>query len=151
MNNVLNVLFRSIKDGHLKRLSYLGYCLLLVFSLITFVFMVILMVGTGENIIGGDLLQAQDKLREWFTIPFLVILGLFLMVLVYAGTNITAKRIRDIGLPGWWVVLIIVILGIIISFTVSNQVSSGLHYLIWILLLLLPTNFLNRKKQMLSK
>ncbi len=145
INNMLTVLFGSITKGRLMRLPYLGYCLFLVLSAIGLGVIIVLAIGAGEHIIGGDLLQAQDKLREWFTVPFLMIFGLSLMLLVYAGVNITVKRIRDIGLPGWWVMLAIIILGSIVSFTISKSASSGLYNLIWILLLLIPSNTLSRE------
>ena len=55
-----------------------------------------------------------------------------------------AKRIRDIGLPGWWGVVIIAVVSGVVSVVISEAASSGLHTLIWVALLLIPTKAFNR-------
>jgi uncharacterized membrane protein YhaH (DUF805 family) len=99
-------------------------------------------IGASEQLIGGDLQQAQAKLAEWFTLPFMVVFGLVVAVFVFAGANIMAKRIRDIGLPGWWSVLAIVVLTGVVSVAISAQASNGLYLLITLALLLIPTDAL---------
>lgn len=141
---MFKVLFGEVTKGRLMRLPYLGYSLLLVFLMIAFVAAVVLAIGAGEHLIGGDLQLAQDKLREWFTLPFIVIFGLVSASLVFGGVNIMAKRIRDIGLPGWWLVVAIIALEGVLSYAVSKQASSGLHTLIWVVFMLIPTNAINR-------
>ena len=142
---MFKVLIGDIKDGRLVRLPYLGYSLLLILLSVGFVFAIIIAIGAGEHIIGGDLQQAQDKLRAWFTLPFFIVFGLFFMLILFAGLNIMAKRIRDIGLPGWWSVLAIAVVTGVVSVAISDQASSGLHTLIWLALLLIPTNAFNRE------
>ena len=137
---MFKTLFGDITDGRLRRLQFLGYSLFLVLLMIGFGLAVVMAIGAGEQLIGGDLQQAQDKLREWFTLPFLIVLGLVLFVLLFAHLNITAKRIRDIGLPGWWTVLGIAVLTRVVSGAVSNQAGSGLSNLIWLALVLIPGN-----------
>ena len=141
---MFKVLLGDTRGGRLVRLPYLGYSLLLVLLMAGFVFTIIIAIGAGEHVIGGDLQQAQDKLRAWFTLPFFIVFGLFFMLILFAGLNIMAKRIRDIGLPGWWGVLIIAVATGVVSVVISDQASSGLHTLIWIALLLIPTNAFNR-------
>lgn len=135
---MFKVLFGDITDGRLRRLQYLGYSLLLVLLMFGFALAVVMAIGAGEHLIGGDLQQAQDKLREWFTLPFMIVFGLVLFLLLFAHMNITAKRIRDIGLPGWWALLGIAVLTGVVSAAVSNQAGSGLSNLIWLALLLIP-------------
>lgn len=137
---MLNIFFGDITGGRLKRLPYLGYSLLVFLLLIGFVFAVILAIGIGEHLIGGDLQQAQAKLREWFTLPFLIIFGLVMVLVLFVSANLKAKRLRDIGLPGWWSVLVIVVLTGVVSAAVSNQSSNGLYWLIWLALVLIPSN-----------
>ena len=144
---MFKVLFGDITTGRLMRLSYLGYSLLLALSVIGLGLAIGLAIGAGEHLIGGNIQQAQDRLREWFTLPFFIVFGLVSALFAFGGMNIMAKRIRDIGLPGWWTVLVIIVLEGIISFIVSGQVSSSLHILIWIALLLLPTNALAKMSQ----
>ncbi|MEA3546728.1 MAG: DUF805 domain-containing protein [Thermodesulfobacteriota bacterium] len=144
---MFKVLFGDITNGRLMRLSYLGYSVLLALSVIGFGLAIVLAIGAGEHLIGGNFQQAQDKLREWFTLPFFIIFGLVSTLFTFGGMNIMAKRIRDIGLPGWWAVLVITVLEGSISFIVSGQAGSSLHTLIGITLLLLPTNALAKMSQ----
>ena len=103
---------------------------------------IVLVIGVGEHIIGGNLQQAQEQLREWFTFPFLIIFGLISALFIFGGLNIMAKRIRDIGLSGWWVILFIIALEIFVSLIASKQAGSSLHALILMALLLTPTDIL---------
>ncbi len=138
---MLDNLIGEIKTGRLMRLQFLGYSLLLFLFLFGFAMLVVLAIGAGEHLLGGNLQEAQDQLREWFTLPFMLILGVLMMVFAFIGFNITAKRIRDIGLSGWWSVLVLVLLEGVVSFLYSQQTSSGLHSLVWLILALVPSNY----------
>jgi len=142
---MLNALFGDIKTGRLMRLQYLGYSLVLFLLFFVFIMLIVLAIGAGEHIIGGDLHQAQEQLREWFTLPFMLVFGIFILLLSFIGFNLMAKRIRDIGLPGWWSVLALVLLEAVISYLISQQTSSALHSLIWFFLVLIPSNALAKK------
>lgn len=142
---MLNVLIGDIKNGRLLRLQYLGYSLFLILLLSVFVFGTILAIGAGEHVLGGDLQQAQAQLQEWFTLPFIIVFVVFMAVISFMSLNIMAKRIRDIGLPGWWIVLILLILESVVSYYVSQQASSGLHTLTWILLVLIPSDLFDNR------
>jgi len=142
---MFNTLFKDIAFGHMARLSYLGHSILLLLLLIAYMLIVVLAIGAGEHIIGGDLQQTQDQLRGMLTLPFLVVTGIVMALLMFAGLNIMAKRIRDIGLPGWWMVLALIVLGMLLSYFVSQQASSGLHALTWVLLILIPGNTVGKQ------
>ena len=135
---MIKTLFKDVAFGRIARLSYLGHSILLMVLLMAYMLIVVLAIGAGEHIIGGDLQQAQDQLRGMLTLPFLIMTGIVMGLLMFAGLNIMAKRIRDIGLPGWWMVLALIVLGMLLSYFVSQQAGSGLHTLIWILLVLIP-------------
>ncbi len=66
---MFKVLFGDITNGRLMRLPYLGYSLLLTLLVIGFGLAIVLAIGVGEHIVGGNLQDAQDKLREWFSLP----------------------------------------------------------------------------------
>jgi len=124
------------------RLQYLGYSLLLSLLMFGFMLAVVLALGAGEHIIGGDLQQAQDKLRDMFTLPAMIVFAVVMPLFMFIGVNIMAKRVRDIGLPGWWSVLAIIVITGVVSYMVSNEVSRALHTLILVVLLLVPSNTL---------
>jgi uncharacterized membrane protein YhaH (DUF805 family) len=137
---MINALFGDVKTGRLMRLQYLGYSLLLSLLMFGFGLAIVLAIGAGEHIIGGDLQQAQDKLREIFTLPLIIVFAVVIPLFVFIGLNIMAKRIRDIGLPGWWTMLVIIVLEGVASFAVSDGAGSVLHSLVWFTLLLIPTD-----------
>jgi len=142
---MIRKLFGDIKDGRMNRLAFLGYWALLTVVMIGFGLALVSAISAGEVIIGGDLTQAQDKLRGWFTLPTGLIVGLVSMTVFFAHLNISAKRLRDIGLPGWWVLLGLAILGGILSTQVSTQASNALSTIVLIILLLMPGGFFGRR------
>ena len=142
---MISTYFGDIRNGSLKRLPYLGYSLLLGVIVLAFVFAVVLAIGAGEHLLGGDLTKAQQTLRETLGIPFFIVFVLFLLVVFFASLNIAAKRARDIGLPGWLVVLGIVIVSLLLSTMVSNDASNGFSGLIFLALLLTPTDMFKRE------
>jgi uncharacterized membrane protein YhaH (DUF805 family) len=144
---MIKALFGDVKTGRLRRLQYPGYSLLLSLLMFGFVLAVVLAIGAGEHIIGGDLEQAQEQLREMFTLPVMLVFAVVMPLFLFAGANTMAKRIRDIGLPGWWMVLAIIVITGVVSYMVSNEVSNALHTLIWVVLLLVPGNALARGAQ----
>jgi uncharacterized membrane protein YhaH (DUF805 family) len=142
---MIKTFFGDIADGRLARLPYLGHWVLLSLAVLILLLGIGAAIGIGEQLIGGDLQQAQAKLREWLTLPFFVLFGLVVAVLFFAGANLTAKRIRDIGLPGWWSVLAIALLVGLVSGVVSKQAGSGVQLAIWLALVLVPTNVLAKR------
>lgn len=137
-------IFGDIRKGRLLRLPYLGYSLLLLVLIFVFMISIGLMIGSAEQMMGGNLQQAQDQLRAQFTLPFIIIYLLIMIVFLFAGLNIMAKRIRDMGLPGWWTILGIFILSIVVIAFVSEQAGSVLNTVAWLALLLLPGETFNK-------
>jgi uncharacterized membrane protein YhaH (DUF805 family) len=135
---VLKTLFGDVHSGRLKRLQYVGYSLLLSLLMIGFGFAVVAAIGLGEDFIGGDLQQVQDMLRERLTLPYMIVFAVATLLFMFTGANIMSKRIRDIGLPGWWSVLALLVLFTALSYAVSDQISSILQSLVWLLLSLIP-------------
>ncbi|MCK5663555.1 MAG: DUF805 domain-containing protein [Thiotrichaceae bacterium] len=143
---MINALLKEIKTGRLLRLQYLGYSLFMGLLVVIFIAALVFAIGAGEHLLGGNLQDAQNQLREWFTLPLMIVFGIFMASMLFIGFNLMAKRIRDIGLPGWWSILVIMIISGALSYAVSQQASSGFHTLIWILLVLVPTNTLEKSK-----
>lgn len=142
---MIKEIFGDVKSGQLRRMAYLGYWVLLTAVMIGFGFTLVLAIGAGETLIGGDLTQAQDKLRAWFTLPTVVIVSVISMLALFGHLNIMAKRIRDIGLPGWWLVLGLAILGGILTAQFSEQASNALSLLVWLALLAIPGGFFGHR------
>jgi len=141
---MIKALFGEVKTGRLMRLQYLGYSVLLSLLMFGFGLAVVMAIGAGEHIIGGDLQQAQDQLREMFTLPVMLVMAVVMPLFLFIGVNIMAKRIRDIGLPGWWTVLAIFIVSGVVSYLVSDNAGSIVNTLAWVALVLVPGNALTK-------
>ena len=137
---MINAYFGDIANGRLQRLPYLGYSVFLIALLFGFVFGSIILLGTAENIMGGDLASAQNMLMETLGIPYTIILGIMVFVVIAGLLNLMAKRVRDIGLPGWLLVLGLVIVSALISRYVSNSASNSFSSIVGIGLLLIPSD-----------
>jgi len=137
---MFKIFFGEIKTGRLQRLAFLGYSLLIQLLVIGFVIAIIVVIGASEQLIGGDFQQAQETLNSWFSVPFIIIFGLVMVLLGFAGLNLTVKRIRDTGLPGWWSILVILIVEIIVSIIISQEMSANLHVFLTVILFLIPTD-----------
>ncbi|MEA3277530.1 MAG: DUF805 domain-containing protein [Pseudomonadota bacterium] len=136
---MFRVLFGDLANGRLLRLPYLGYSILLGVIAVAIGIGIGAAIGVAENLVGGDIEAVQTQLREQFGVPALVLISVLFAGLFFAGLNLMAKRIRDIGLPGWWTVLAFLVVSVVLSLAVSQQASSGFHFLVWIVLLLVPT------------
>ena len=66
---MFKVLPGDTRHGRLKRLPYPGYSLLVMALMPGFGIAITVAAGVGEQIIGGDIQQAQDRLHEWFALP----------------------------------------------------------------------------------
>jgi len=144
---MIKALIGDVRAGRLKRLQYLGYSLLLSLLALGFGLAIALAIGAGEHIIGGDLEQAQNKLRGMFTLPLMIVFAVVVPLFMFIGSNIMAKRIRDIGLPGWWMVLAVFVASGIVSYLFSENAGSGLSTLVWVVLVLVPSGALAKGTQ----
>jgi len=139
---MIKALFGEVKTGRLMRLQYLGYSVLLSLLMFGFGLAVVMVIGVGEHIAGGDLQQVQDQLREQLTLPVILVMAVVMPLFLFIGVNIMAKRIRDIGLPGWWTVLAIFIVSGVVSYMVSDNAGSIVNTLAWVAVVLVPSNAL---------
>ena len=139
---MIKALFGEVKTGRLMRLQYLGYSVLLSLLMFGFGLAVVMAIGVGEHIAGGDLQQVQDQLLEQLTLPAILVMAVVMPLFLFVGVNIMAKRIRDIGLPGWWTVLAIFIVSGIVSYMVSENAGNIVNTLAWVAAVFVPSNAL---------
>jgi len=143
---MIKALFGEVKTGRLMRLQYLGYSVLLSLLMFGFGLAIVMAIGVGEQIAGGDLQQVQgqlqDQLLEQLTLPVILVMAVVMPLFLFIGVNIMAKRIRDIGLPGWWTVLAIFIVSGVVSYLVSENAGNIVNTLAWVAAVLVPSNAL---------
>ena len=143
---MLTTYLRDTSQGRLQRLPYLGYSLLLQLALVLFIMAIVFALGLGEHVVGGDLAQAQSLLQEKFSTPLLLVCLLVGLLFTFANLNITAKRIRDTGLPGWRGVAVIAVASVVLAM-VLPQVASGFQTLCWVALLVIPSDVFSGQKR----
>lgn len=156
---MFKIFFGDIKDGRLARLPYLGYVVLLTLIALAVVFGIIFLVGGIERAMGGDIQQTQAMIMQKFGMIGVLGGAVFMSILSFANLNLAAKRLRDMGLPGWWTVLGIVVLAAVVGFLFPGQmieqpggqmvmqpsvVSSALQLVILLALLLVPSDAFRR-------
>jgi len=138
-------LFGEIKTGRVGRAGFFWNSMLVLVLVLIFAIVLILMIEVGEQVMGGDMASAQKKIEEWSSLPGIVAAALFSALLMFAQVNLAAKRVRDMGLPGWWVVASAVLIGLILSQVLPDQTASGLNAAVWLALLLVPGGVFERQ------
>lgn len=141
---MIRAFFLDIRDGKLKRLPFLGYSILLQVLGMLFIFGIVAVIAGAETVMGGDLSEAQAVLRKTFAGPAIVVMIGFFAATVFISLNLAAKRLRDIGLPGWLSVLAIAVITIAVSLLVSHESAQSLGYVTLIALVLPPSNMMSK-------
>jgi len=146
VTNLFRIYFGDATTGTLRRLQFLGYWAALGLLVIVMGIGIGALLGVSEHLVGGNIQEAQAILRERFFTLFGIGLILFSAIFGYALINITAKRIRDMGLPAWPVVVaIIVVSGMAAQFATEN-VQQGLSTAELLALLFIPSGVFGRDK-----
>ena len=140
--------------GRLAPLPYVGYSLLITLIMFLIMFGMVFMMGAMEKMIGGDLQQAQAMIYENLGVPTAIAIIAISLLLMYASFNITFKRIRDMGLPVWQVMLGLILISIMLSYLFPGQAitingasqfipsvaSSVFQLIVFLCLVVVPSN-----------
>lgn len=135
---MVSELFKEVKTGQLRRMAFFGYGALLMLIPLVLMLIVVSIIGAGEQLAGGDLAQAQDKLGAWFGGPVAIIVISLMIVVFFAQLNIMAKRLRHMGLPGWWWVLGIIVINLVVTAIAGEQVGNLIGLIVALSLLFIP-------------
>ena len=152
-------LFGEVGSGRLNRMQYLGYLFLLTVLMFLAIFATILLVGAAEQMAGGNLQDVQAMIAEKLGMPAVIGILVLASVFTFASLNITAKRLREMGLPGWPTVLGIVVVGVGIDILFPGEVvtrrgvqqlqpsmvSSTYQAIIFLALALVPGNAFGKR------
>lgn len=143
---MVSALFKELKTGQLRRMAFFGYGVLLMIIPLIFMLVVVFLIGAGEHLIGGDLTQAQDKLRGWFSGPAIIIVFSFMIAVLFAQLNIMAKRLRHMGLSGWWWVLIIIVVNLVVTAIAGEAIGNIIGLIVALALLFIPGDSFGRSR-----
>jgi uncharacterized membrane protein YhaH (DUF805 family) len=132
----MGTIFGEVTAGRIGRLGYLGYSLLV--ALVVGGGLAALAVGIlgTRRLMEGDLVQGRLLLHESVGLALGFVAGLAL--LLFAELNLTAKRIRDMGLPGWRTLLVAMAVVAAVDGAAGAEAAGGLQTLGSLALLLVP-------------
>ncbi len=156
---MFKALFGEITDGRLARLPYLGYLLLISIIIFGAMFGVVALISSAENIMDGNIQHIQTVLIQKFGMALVILMMAFFLAMSFASMNIAAKRIRDMGLWGWTSILVLAVVGGIVATLfpgetvvlngsgqmIPSPVSSAFQAVVFLCLLLIPTNSFSKK------
>lgn len=144
---MFRVWFREIADGRLRRLAYLGHSLLLFLLVIIVgaIFEILLLLA--EEAAGLGLDRAEAGLFERLSLPAALVVIVLWLPVAFAGLNMQAKRLRDIGMQGWREVSIILVAGLFIGLILAPEAGGILNAVVWLALVLVPTGAASRGGQ----
>jgi uncharacterized membrane protein YhaH (DUF805 family) len=137
---MFNVLWGDIQAGRLQRLPFLGWHLLVTLIAALLAFGIGAAIGAAERMAGGEPLETEVALAESLgTIGMLTIAALFALLLL-GQLNLMAKRVRDMGLPAaWLIVLGWLVLSGLLSSAGGAALGGLLSLLVLLALLFVPT------------
>jgi uncharacterized membrane protein YhaH (DUF805 family) len=147
---MLSTYFGDVTSGRLLRLPFIGYLILLQVVMFALVMGGAASLGIAENLVGGNLQDAQAMLGEKFGIPAMIVIAIVMALYLFADLNLKAKRIRDMGLPGWWTLLAVIVISIVVTIVIniafgsdpetSNRISSIFTAIAFLALLFIPSD-----------
>ncbi len=133
--------FTGLSDGRLRSGPFIIRWLILLAVFFGIAIGIGAAIGGIERIMGGSVAALRTILAENLGGPVAVLVLLMILVFVFAHLNITAKRARDVGLPGW---LTAIVIGALSggATQIAADGMGGLGLLLVIILAFLPTDML---------
>jgi uncharacterized membrane protein YhaH (DUF805 family) len=153
---MLRTYFGGLTSGRLARLPFLGFWVLLLVLLLLYGLGIAFGIGVVEPLVfeGFEGFEgAQVYLLANFGLTVLAALGLFCLAFGFAKLNLIAKRIRDMGLPGWFMLLVLALTSASLGYALppggsptdlGNLVNGGFYGILLLALLLIPSGWFAR-------
>jgi len=141
---MFNIFFGEFQIGRLARLPYLGYYLALTLLIVLAGIGIGASVGIAERIGGGNMADTEAVIAEKFGLVGFLLIVAVLAVWLLVELNITATRIRDMGLPGWWVFLGGLIISALVSQFAGPQAVGIVNLLMFLALVLILSDAFRR-------
>jgi uncharacterized membrane protein YhaH (DUF805 family) len=134
IGSILRDLFADVAHGRLQRVAFLLYVLAGMILLMPIAF---LFAGIAS-------LQATSSVvLKWFIYPLIA-------VFAFVGCNLAAKRIRDIGLPGWSTLIAVNLLSFGLLYVAPEIVAQAANVVIWASLVLMPSGTIQLRRRLKS-
>lgn len=146
--SIFRTLFGAVRHGTIHRIPFFWH----VAGLWTIgaAIIITLVVGLGLNQMptaGMTPEQARQVVQEALGPVGNTVLVLFAVVLVFAQVNMMAKRLRDMGLPGWLTLVTVVAVTGLASVYVSPTAGGLVNIAFWLTLLFMPPGVFSRRQR----
>jgi uncharacterized membrane protein YhaH (DUF805 family) len=115
-SQTLRILFGERTTGRLQRLPFLGFSIFA--SVIAALAMVIiaLTMGGAAWLMSQDPLMARQYVHDHLTTPGFIAMLAIGLLLTFIHMNLSAKRLRDMGLQGWRTLGLFLLMGVGLAF-----------------------------------
>jgi len=144
---MFSTLFGQIADGRLARRSFSLITLLLLLLILAVLAAMAVAIGVGRQLGGSEISATEEQIAQLLGVP-VALFGLTLTaVLVYGALNVSAKRLRDFGLPGWSSVALLALLELGVGLLLGAPVAGWLYAALLASLAALPSNRIARRRR----
>ncbi len=138
-------IFAELTGARMARLPYFAYTLLLTVTLVVVVFAIVTGIAGFENLRDGNITAIEKRFAEDAGGTLLIAFILFLLTLMFAHFNLMAKRLRDIGFPGWPGVLAVFVGTAVVTAVIGDNYAGTINTLVWLVLVLIPGNLVGNR------
>ena len=136
--------FGDILRGRLEPMRFLGLLIALGILIGVLGAILVFVVGIAGEVSDGSLKLARDMLRQSLGLPGIVAIGAVVLALGFAKLNLVAKRVRDMGLPGWAVAVPMAVISLAAQSFAGLTVAAGIGVAMLLFLLIVPRGTFTR-------
>lgn len=142
---MFKALWGDVQTGRLKRIPFLGWYLVILALALLLSFGLGAVIGAAERMAGGEPIETQVALEQSLGPVGLITVAAVFALLLLGQMNIMAKRVRDMGLPmAWLIVLAWLLVSGLVSSAGGAVLGGLLSFLVLLALLLVPTGALGK-------
>ena len=135
---MITLLFDQVRTGRAGRLAFAKGLVLLVVALAVATVVLQGLFVFAESFSNGGTPGAFGLVVQLVGFAIAGVVGALALTLLYAFMNLIAKRLRDIGLPGWKALAVLFMLGAAFSLGTPAGAAFGYIGTVWLLLFFLP-------------
>ncbi len=142
---MIQTLFLQGTDGRIGRLAFIGYAVLLAFVGAVFEIGLSILVFGIDAVVNSDADITQFRPESAAQKAVMALYAAYVLVFLYCNLNLTAKRFRDIGLPGWTAAFGFAVAGGVVFLLVSATAGLAFITLVALSLLVIPGNVFSKE------
>ena len=137
--HMLRTVFADVRDGRISRLGFLAALLALSAVGMAMMLGVFWISGAASVAVSpGVGTDPAERVVETLGRPWLLVLSAIGMTVFFGQANLWAKRFRDLGQPGWWAVMAVIVAGLLLADLAGRAAASAAHLAVLLVLLVVP-------------